>query len=143
MAFSAREKRANKSLADRKYQLRKKYGLTLEQYESMLRRQGGRCAICHKTPRRVRLAVDHDHRHKGRAIDSVRGLLCIYCNRFVLGHARGWTPAMFRIAADYLEFPPGAFGTSEVQKVVKAIIDDLPPLPTKKILGTDLTDFES
>lgn len=110
MAFSAKERRARKKLADRKYQLKVKYGLTIEHYDAMLVRQGGRCAICHKTPGRVRLAVDHDHRHQGRPIDAVRGLLCIYCNRFVLGHARGWTPAMFRTAANYLEFPPGAYG---------------------------------
>ena len=110
MAFSERERKARKSESDRKYALKKNYGLTIKQYDAMLVRQGGRCAICLKTPRRVRLAVDHDHRHKGRPIDAVRGLLCIYCNRFVLGHARGWTPTMFRAAADYLENPPGAFG---------------------------------
>lgn len=110
MALSDKERKARKRDADRKYMLRVKYGLTPEQYDMMLKRQGGRCAICRKQPRRIRLAVDHDHSKKGRKIDSVRGLLCSYCNKWVLGNAKGWTPEDFRRAADYLENPPGAFG---------------------------------
>jgi hypothetical protein len=29
----------------------------------MLAAQGGVCAICHRTPKKVRLGVDHDHKH--------------------------------------------------------------------------------
>ena len=53
------------------------YGISLEEYESILARQGGKCAICHEPesmPRR-KLVVDHCHR-TGR----VRGLLCGRCN---------------------------------------------------------------
>jgi hypothetical protein len=106
------DKRKRKRLADRKYQLKKKYGLTLEQYDAMLARQGGRCYICRRRPKRGRnLAVDHDHTKKGRPIDAVRGLLCTNCNHNVLGVvAKHWTPELFRRAADYLDCPPGAFG---------------------------------
>lgn len=43
----------------------------------MLARQGGRCAICERSPGilRVALRVDHDH-----ATGRVRGLLCDSCN---------------------------------------------------------------
>jgi hypothetical protein len=54
--------------------------------------------------------VDHDHAIGGSPLLSVRGLLCIYCNKYVLGNAKAWTPDTFRRAADYLENPPGAFG---------------------------------
>lgn len=104
------ERRQRKALADRKSALKRKYGLTLEQYDTMLERQGGRCAICRKPPRRIRLAVDHDHKRANDRLKGVRGLLCTYCNRFVLGVAKGWTPTMFRDAADYLENPPGVYG---------------------------------
>lgn len=54
-----------------------KYGITPEQYQKMLDRQGGLCDICYRPPKTLRLAVDHDHKTK-----RVRGLLCYTCNRF-------------------------------------------------------------
>ena len=60
----------------------KKFGLTVEQYETMLAAQGYRCAICRtddpgvgKEKRRGSWNVDHDH-----ATCEVRGLLCRGCN---------------------------------------------------------------
>lgn len=53
-----------------------RYGITLEEYEIVFRRQNGVCAFCGRRPSRNRLAVDHDHR-TGR----FRGLLCTPCNR--------------------------------------------------------------
>lgn len=41
--------------------LQRLYGLTLKEYEDMLAEQGGRCAICRRPPKKVRLAVDHNH----------------------------------------------------------------------------------
>lgn len=55
--------------------LRKKFDMTVEQYEAMATAQDGRCAICRKEPKRYRLAVDHCH-----ATGRVRGLLCPRCN---------------------------------------------------------------
>lgn len=54
----------------------KKYGITIAQYAAMLDMQGGVCAICGVTPKKRRLAVDHNHKTK-----QVRGLLCTQCNR--------------------------------------------------------------
>lgn len=63
--------------------LRRNYGLTVEQYDSMYRSQNGVCAICSKV--NVigrRLAVDHNH-----ATGQVRQLLCHNCNS-AIGHAK-------------------------------------------------------
>ncbi len=53
----------------------KRYGITVEQYDAMLRQQNGLCAICGRAPKRFRLAVDHDHE-----TGEIRGLLCTRCN---------------------------------------------------------------
>lgn len=73
----------------RTHHLKKAYGLTMEQYESMLVAQHGVCATCHKPETTLshwngnakRLHVDHDH-----VTGKVRGLLCGRCNA-ALGHA--------------------------------------------------------
>jgi hypothetical protein len=55
-----------------------KLGVTIEEYDRLLARQGGVCAICRRDrPGKAKrmLAVDHCHR-TGR----VRGLLCMRCN---------------------------------------------------------------
>lgn len=57
-----------------------RFGITPKEYDALLKRQGGRCAICLRKPKTRRLCVDHDHALKGRA--SVRGLLCMGCNRY-------------------------------------------------------------
>ena len=64
--------------SQRKYILRKRFGISLEQYETMLQQQNGGCAICGASVGRKdgwRLAVDHNHK-----TGKVRGLLCTNCN---------------------------------------------------------------
>lgn len=53
--------------------LKRRYGLGLNDYEHMLADQDNACAIC---KREVTLVVDHNHMTK-----QVRGLLCGRCNR--------------------------------------------------------------
>jgi hypothetical protein len=62
---------------ERNTRYKKKYGITLEQYEEMLIEQDSQCAVCGKTEQEntKRLAVDHCHK-TGR----VRKLLCHHCN---------------------------------------------------------------
>jgi ribosomal protein L24E len=61
----------------RRQSLRRRYGLTIEQFDEMLAEQGGVCAICGTdTPLgRGTFHVDHDHQ-----TGQVRGLLCHPCN---------------------------------------------------------------
>jgi hypothetical protein len=81
----------------RSRKLRRLYGITPDQYDVMLLRQEGKCAICRRMPKtKRRLHVDHDHK-TGR----VRGLLCVWCNYRLLG--RGLErPDMHEAAAAYL-----------------------------------------
>lgn len=63
--------------------LKSNYGITKEEYEAMLSKQGGVCAVCGNTNRDGRmLSVDHDH-----TSGKIRELLCQYCNAS-LGMAR-------------------------------------------------------
>lgn len=56
---------------------KKRFGITLEQYNDILKRQGGVCAICNEKDLHYgNLAVDHNH-----STNKVRGLLCHLCNR--------------------------------------------------------------
>jgi len=63
-------------------QLQRKYGITLEQYNTMLEQQGYECGICgiHQDDLKRRMCVDHNH-----TTNIVRGLLCDRCN-MALGH---------------------------------------------------------
>jgi hypothetical protein len=74
------------------------FGITSEQYETLLQKQNHCCAICkrHETEFAKKLAVDHDHQTQ-----AIRGLLCWGCNRRVIGKHRDST--LFKNAAAYLE----------------------------------------
>jgi len=64
-----------KAPSDRKSHLKRKFGLTLEDYDRMLADQDGGCAVCGDPPGRSALHVDHCHES-----GQVRGLLCFRCN---------------------------------------------------------------
>lgn len=75
------------------------YGITVAEYDAMLRAQRGGCAICGTTVvgrRRVHWCIDHDHE-----TGEVRGLLCSLCNTGV--GSLGDDPVLLRKAVDYLE----------------------------------------
>jgi len=63
----------------KEYNLKKKFKLTLDEYQVLLNSQNNVCAICGNICTRS-LAVDHNHN-----TGKVRGLLCNNCNRG-LGH---------------------------------------------------------
>lgn len=80
--------------------LRRVYGITLAQYNQLLKKQGGGCAICGKTPEQEgkSLAVDHVHIKGGGG--EVRGILCGYCNHRVVGRHRD--PGLLIRLAEYV-----------------------------------------
>lgn len=64
------------TLHQRRSHLRRKFGITVEQFDAALAAQGGRCAICDTdNPGTRTWHVDHCHETK-----RVRGLLCKSCN---------------------------------------------------------------
>ncbi len=64
----------------RRYLLKKKFNLTPEDYERMLKEQNGGCKICNKKESgKYRFHIDHCHK-----TGAIRGLLCSNCNT-VLG----------------------------------------------------------
>jgi hypothetical protein len=76
--------------------LKRKYGMTIEEYGVMLDAQGGGCFICGRPPRDdSSLHVDHDH-SSGR----VRGILCFSCNNALADFQDD--PALLRKAASYV-----------------------------------------
>ena len=69
---------------ERNRKWKKRYGITPERYDEMVKIQNNRCLICgneeiakHNYTKKVqKLAVDHDH-----ITGKVRGLLCQDCNQ--------------------------------------------------------------
>lgn len=65
-------------LSSRRAHLKRNFNLTLDEYNSMLDSQNGKCMICGGTEMNNKnkvLCVDHDHK-----TGKIRGLLCGLCN---------------------------------------------------------------
>jgi len=85
------------------YHLKRKFNISVDDYNILLSKQAGICAICLKpeivvdprTGEIRRLAVDHDH-----VTGEIRGLLCTNCN-LMIGCSFD-NPEMLRRAIDYL-----------------------------------------
>jgi Recombination endonuclease VII len=97
--------RANKEKngGARNYHLRRRYGITAQDWDAMFAEQGGLCAICREAPA---AQVDHDHK-----TNRVRGLLCFNCNG-ALGQFRDREDLMLRAVlylgrnvGDSLDYP--------------------------------------
>jgi len=75
---------AQKQLRTKDRNLRKRYGITLEDYNRMLEEQDYKCAICgkHNDDERYGLCVEHTH-----LTGYVRGLVCNWCNRRIIGRS--------------------------------------------------------
>lgn len=65
----------NIAYRERRYQnlLKRTYGLNVEDYQKLVTKQSGLCAICQLY---TKLVVDHDH-----STGAIRGLLCGKCNK--------------------------------------------------------------
>jgi len=67
----------------RGYNMKRLYGVSIEQFNEMLANQNGVCKICGDTPKMKtrqssRLHIDHCHK-----TGKVRGLLCVRCNHMI------------------------------------------------------------
>jgi hypothetical protein len=85
--------------------LRRKFGISIGEYEALMEKQGGCCAICELPETMVdgrrgkvkTLAVDHCH-----DTGKIRGLLCSNCNR-AIGLLKDSTKLVSK-ALSYLEY---------------------------------------
>jgi hypothetical protein len=105
----------------------KRYGISPAEYDALLAKQGGACAICRRRAK-GRLCVDHCH-----VTGMVRGLLCHECNG-----ALGWLKddqASLVAALAYLGALPRDGPGSAAQRAL-AVHDVLPPWPTRRALLT-------
>lgn len=74
------DKEFTKGRSDCKYcrrvkDIKRRYGITDEEYIKMWKEQKGKCALCGKELEDAYLDVDHNHK-----TGKVRGLLCRGCN---------------------------------------------------------------
>lgn len=81
----------------REQSFKHRYGITIDDFNSMNDFQNGKCAICgnSETAKKGYLSVDHCH-----TSNKIRGLLCHYCNSMI-GFARDNTHTLFK-AIEYL-----------------------------------------
>lgn len=79
-----------------KRHIKRKLGITDQEYQELLAKQEGRCAICRNGITAKRLDIDHNHSTK-----EVRGLLCSNCNRMI-GYAKD-SEAILTSAINYLQ----------------------------------------
>ena len=70
----SREWRESHKVYRREYELKTKYGISIEDYNALLVAQGNKCAIC-KQPSSKTFHIDHCHE-----TGEVRGALCHKCN---------------------------------------------------------------
>lgn len=104
---SNRDQRLRDPMRDRRDMLRKKYGIDLDDYDSLLRYQDYKCAICgslEADSMKKFLCVDHIN-----GTTLIRGLLCSACNSAIglLKH----DPDILMSAISYLQKSPIMEGT--------------------------------
>src|SRR5262245_13714441 len=110
----------------RKAHLRR-YNIPPAEYDALLAKQGGACAICRKRSK-GRLCVDHCH-----VTGVVRGLLCNECNGS-LGYLKD-DQASLVAALAYLGALPRDGPGSAAQRAL-AVHEVLPPWPTRRAILT-------
>lgn len=93
-SVQGRENRT-KNHGSRGYHLKRRYGITQEDFNRLLEQQQGACAICNTGAGEKPWHVDHDH-----STGRVRGILCHSCNT-ALGNFKDSTE-LLRSALDYL-----------------------------------------
>ena len=110
----ARENNKRNPHTKRNGRLKADFNITLEEYNALLEKQGGACAICGTKETGVQepgkrehsMYVDHDH-----ATGAVRGLLCSRCN-FGLGQFRDDPKLLLRAVAYLTSGSSGVISTT-------------------------------
>lgn len=83
------------------------FGISMDEYNNLLKEQNGVCFICQRPPKNRALNVDHKHEknESKRAASnkrlSIRGLLCYSCNKG-LSYFKD-NPSLLEQAAKYLK----------------------------------------
>jgi hypothetical protein len=125
-ARAARQARKqNNDQSIRSGKLKRLYGISAAEYDALLAKQGGVCAICRKRSKE-RLCVDHCH-----LTGTIRGLLCHACN-LALGSLKE-DQASLVAALAYLGALPRDGPGSAAQRAL-AVHGALPPWPTRRAL---------
>ncbi len=74
-----------KQVQNRNSHLKNNYGISIEQFDEMLKLQNGTCAICGKKAEKEKRKLCVDHNHK---TGHIRGLLCNFCNSKLLKYIK-------------------------------------------------------
>lgn len=75
--WASPEGKRKMQIRSKKYELKRNYGITLDEYNSILTKQNNSCAVCSTHKDAFKRDLDVDHCHK---TGKVRGLLCVACN---------------------------------------------------------------
>ena len=99
------------SLKSREYHLKRKYGISLADYNQLLKEQSSKCFVCKRPASsfKTNLCVDHDHK-----TGEIFGLLCHFCNHRFIGRNRN--PSTYANASVYLTKGIGKFVPIKVKK---------------------------
>jgi hypothetical protein len=87
----------------RTYTLKKEYGITAEQYDELLAKQGYKCPVCGVAFELGSRSYPVDHAHGGPMKGRIRAILHDDCNRFVMWMHED--SAQLRRAADLIDNP--------------------------------------
>ena len=87
--------------ANGRVQVIKKYGISVEQFESLIKNQDNKCLLCLDSFDEVPSAIDHDHQCCPGVTscgNCIRGILCKNCNT-ILGLAKDNPEVLLRAVA--------------------------------------------
>lgn len=96
-SYHRKRRRTRSADEDRKHALKKNYGISLADYQSMHEAQDGKCAICGASSDKLNRFMAVDHCHK---TGKLRSLLCSGCNTG-LGFFKD-SPALLTAAIQYI-----------------------------------------
>ena len=82
----------------KQWHLKKKYGLSIEEFTALYQKQNGKCAVCDVIGDETLKGLVVDHNHE---TGEVRGLLCNVCNSHVI-HVVETYPHLLEKAKTYL-----------------------------------------